>query len=251
LAAAAAAAGAKVIDLSADLRLDDAAIYERWYGVSHPQPGLLPVVYGLPELNRAAITGSSVVANPGCYATSLILGLHPLMGEGCLLDGSPIIADAKSGVSGAGRTPKTHTLFSEVAGNFSPYKIGRAHRHIAEVEQVLGLDGDRLIFSPHLLPVDRGILSTLYVQTGDPAAAAEAIRAAYADEALIDVLPPGELATIAHVSRTPRAALSLTPANATTLIVTVAIDNLLKGAASQAVQNFNLMHALPETEGLL
>lgn len=248
------AAGGKVIDLSADLRIDDPVVYEQWYHVAHPAPELLPKPYGLPELWRDAVIGADVVANPGCYATSMLLGLSPLAHAGLIAPEAPIIIDAKSGVSGAGRSPKVNMLFAEVTGNFSPYNIGRGHRHLGEVEQLLahdGLEEGRLIFVPHLLPVDRGILAAIYVQVTDLDAADAALRAQYATEPLVDVLPAGELATLAHVARTPKAVLSLTPSTGNTLIVMSAIDNLLKGAASQAVQNFNLMAGLPETAGLL
>jgi N-acetyl-gamma-glutamyl-phosphate reductase len=254
IAAQALAQGVRVIDLSADLRIDDPAEYERWYSVPHPDPDLLPVPYGLPELGRDALAGATCIANPGCYPTATLLGVAPLARHGLLIPDAPIIVDAKSGASGAGRTPKPHTLFCEVHGNFSPYSIGRAHRHISEMEQVLaqeGVEPGGLIFVPHLLPTDRGILETIYVQVRDMQAARGAFEEMYADEPLVNVLPPGEPATLAHVVRTPYTALSLTPATGTTLIVVVALDNLLKGAASQAVQNFNLMWGFPETLGLI
>ncbi len=253
-AAKAKSAGVAVIDLSADLRLNTPEDYTQWYKVAHPAPELLPVVYGLPEHYRAQIKGSKLVANPGCYATSMLLGLLPLAQAGLLLEDAPIIVDAKSGTSGAGRSPKQNLLFSEVHGNFSPYNIGRGHRHIGEVEQQLasaGLPAGKLVFSPHLLPTDRGILSAIYAQVSDVPQAMAAIQQAYQYEPLVTVLSEGQLATLAHVVRTPNAALSLTPAGEHMLIVMVAIDNLLKGAASQAVQNFNLIFDLPETAGLL
>lgn len=246
--------GVRVVDLSADLRLDDVTVYEHWYKVTHPAPGLLPVPYGLPELGRATLKGAQVIANPGCYATAALLATAPLVQRALLVDSQPMIVNAASGVSGAGRTPKTNTLFAEVHGNYSPYSIGRQHRHIAEIEQELvrrGGQAGQLVFAPHLLPTDRGILATAYLHVTDPSAA----QAAYADdfggEALIDVLPAGEVATLGHVVRTPRAAIACTPVNDHLMIVTTAIDNLLKGAASQAVQNFNLMWDLPETNGLV
>jgi N-acetyl-gamma-glutamyl-phosphate reductase len=254
IAAQALAEGVRVVDLSADLRLDDPDVYERWYNVPHPAPELLPIPYGLPEFGREKLIGANCIANPGCYATTGLLALMPLVRANLLLPGLPIIIDAKSGVSGAGRSPKTHTLFCEVHGNFYPYGIGRAHRHLPEMEQVLaaaGLEPGRLIFSPHLLPTDRGILATIYVQVTDMGAARMAFEAAYDDEPLVTLLPEGEMATLAHVVKTPYAALSLTPVDDTTLIVVSALDNLLKGAASQAVQNFNLMWGLPETSGLV
>lgn len=254
LAAQALARGVRVVDLSADLRLDDPAVYAQWYKVEHPNPELLPRPYGLPELGRDALIGAECIANPGCYATSVLLATVPLARQKLLVPGAPLIVDAKSGVSGAGRTPKQNLLFAEVHGNFSPYNIGRSHRHLAEIEQVLAGEDATLgpvIFSPHLLPTDRGILSTVYAPVTDMAAAQEAFAACYAGEPLIDLLPPGELATLAHVVRTPRAALSLTSASDGLLIIVSVIDNLLKGAASQAVQNLNLMFDLPEIAGLL
>lgn len=246
--------GVRVIDLSADLRLDNPAVYQQWYKAAHPAPSLLPAPYGLPEIGqRNQIAEATHVANPGCYATAILLGLVPLARGEMLTAGAPIIVDAKSGVTGAGRTPKQHLLFAEVHGNFSPYNIGRAHRHLPEVEQVLAqynIPSGGMIFSPHLLPTDRGILATIYAPVDDMAAAHSAFETAYRHEPLIDVLEPGQLATLAHAVRTPRAVLSLTPATDHMLIIVVAIDNLLKGAASQAVQNFNLMHGFPETLGL-
>ncbi len=254
LAAQALARGVRVVDLSADLRLDDPAVYAQWYKVEHPNPELLPRPYGLPELGRDALIGAECIANPGCYATSVLLATVPLARQKLLVPGAPLIVDAKSGVSGAGRTPKQNLLFAEVHGNFSPYNIGRSHRHLAEIEQVLAAEGSQagpLVFSPHLLPTDRGILSTVYAQVTDVDAARAAFTAAYAGEPLVRVLPDGELATLRHVVNTPGAALSLTPAGENLLIVVSVIDNLLKGAASQAVQNFNLMWNLPETTGLV
>ncbi len=253
LAAQALGRGVRVVDLSADLRLDDPAVYAQWYKVDHPHPELLPRPYGLPELGRDNLIGAECIANPGCYATSVLLATVPLARHDLLIPGAPLIVDAKSGVSGAGRTPKQNILFAEVHGNFSPYNIGRGHRHLAEIEQVLAAEGSQagpLIFSPHLLPTDRGILSTVYAQVTDAGAARAAFTTAYAGEPLVRVLPDGELATLRHVVNTPAAALSLTPAGDNLLIVVSVIDNLLKGAASQAVQNFNLMWNLPETTGL-
>lgn len=254
VAARAKAANVSVIDISADLRLNAPADYETWYKVAHPAPELLPVVYGLPEHYREQIKTAKMVANPGCYATAMLLGLLPLAKCDALIESMPIIVDAKSGTTGAGRKPKQNTLFSEVHGNFSPYNIGRAHRHIGEVEQQLaqvGLEKGHLIFSPHLLPTDRGILAAIYTQVKDSQQAITAIQQAYRQEPLVNVLPQGELASLAHVVRTPLAALSVTAATKSSLIIMVAIDNLLKGAASQAVQNFNLLFGFDETTALL
>ena len=253
IAARALAAGVRVIDLSADLRLDDPDVYAQWYNVQHPAPELLPAPYGLPELGREKLRGARCIANPGCYATATLLATAPLARAGVLDPTHPLIVDAKSGVSGAGRTPKPHTLFCEVHGNFYPYSIGRAHRHLAEIEQELGRLGAHgpVIFSPHLLPTDRGILVTAYAHVHDQAAARQAFAAAYADEPLVTLLPQGESASLAHVVRTPQTVISLHPATDDVLIVVAAIDNLLKGASSQAVQNFNVMWGLAETAGLV
>ncbi len=254
VAANAKEADVSVIDLSADLRLNTTEDYEYWYKVPHAAPDLLPVVYGLPEHYREQIKEAKLVANPGCYATAILLGLLPLAQAELLIENASIIVDAKSGTSGAGRNPKENILFSEVNGNFSPYKIGRVHPHIGEVEQQLestGLKKGRLIFSPHLLPVDRGILASIYAPVKDVQQAITAIQQAYRHEPLVNTLPEGELATLAHVVRTPYTAISLTPATENNLIIMVAIDNLLKGAASQAVQNFNLLFGFDETTALL
>jgi N-acetyl-gamma-glutamyl-phosphate reductase len=254
VAATAKEADVSVIDLSADLRLKTARDYEHWYKVAHAVPELLPVVYGLPEHYRDQIKEAKLVANPGCYATAMLLGLLPLANAGSLIENTPIIVDAKSGTSGAGRKPKQNILFSEVHGNLSPYNIGRAHRHIGEVEQQLaavGLEKGRLIFSPHLLPTDRGILAAIYAPVKDAQQAITAIQQAYRHEPLVNILPEGELATLAHVVRTPYAALSITLVNNNNLIIMVAIDNLLKGAASQAIQNFNLLFGFDETTALI
>jgi len=252
-------AGVKVVDLSADFRLADPANYESWYNVPHTAPDLLPeAVYGLPELHRAAIRQASLVANPGCYPTSVILGLHPLVSAGLLAD-STVIVDAKSGVSGAGRKLNLTTHFVEANENFSPYNIGHTHRHIAEMEQELAAAGNRaepvrVIFSPHLLPVNRGILSTMYVQLLEAWPAERLVahyREVYAGEPFVQVLEAGRLATLRHVVGSNRCAISLTPVGDTGRVIVVScIDNLIKGASGQAVQNMNLMFGLEETMGL-
>ena len=249
-------AGARVIDLSADFRLRDAATYAAWYNHTHPAPNLLAeAVYGLTEIYRADLPGARLVANPGCYPTSVLLALRPLLLSDSAITG-PIIADSASGVSGAGRGPSLTSHFVEVADNYAPYKIGRAHRHLPEMEQAIGWwreDAPALIFSPHLLPVPRGILSTLYVTFGhdvDEAELRARYAAAYDDEPFVDVLPAGSLASLAHVTHTNRCAIALTPVGRT-LIITSAIDNLVKGAAGQAVQNMNVMFGYAETEGLM
>jgi N-acetyl-gamma-glutamyl-phosphate reductase len=245
----------RVIDLSADFRIRDAAIYEQWYGVSHSAPELLAeAVYGLTEFARDDLPGTRLVANPGCYTTTSLLALQPILAAQIELSGD-IIIDAKSGVSGAGRTPKLHTHFVEVVDNFSPYSIGRTHRHLPEMEQVVGWwrkDPPRLIFSPHLLPVPRGILANIYVpfRSGwQETQIRELYSDTYKNENFVQILPPGDLATLAHVTHTNRCAISLTFA-ADTLILTSATDNLLKGAAGQAVQNMNAMFGIEEETGL-
>jgi N-acetyl-gamma-glutamyl-phosphate reductase len=255
--AAARSAGARVVDLSADFRLLDRTVYEEWYGSSHTAPDLLAeAVYGLPEVYRQQIKGANLVANPGCYPTSILLALYPLL-RGGLLGQGPIISDSKSGVSGAGRKPNLKTHFVEANENLSPYSIGRAHRHLPEMAQQItqwGADGGRLLFAPHLTPVSRGILSTLYVPVS-PSLSLDRLHDAYqqiyADEPFVWLLPAGQLATMAHAVHTNRCALSLTLAVPGQLIACSAIDNLLKGAAGQAVQNFNLMFGLDETLGLI
>jgi N-acetyl-gamma-glutamyl-phosphate reductase len=247
--------GKRVIDLSADFRLRDVRTYEAWYGVTHPAPELLAeAVYGLTEFARDDLPGARLVANPGCYTTTSLLALQPIMAAQIEFSGD-IIIDAKSGVSGAGRAPKTGTHFVEVADNFSPYKIGRAHRHLPEMEQVVACwhkSPPRLIFSPHLLPVPRGILANVYVPlAGDwqEKQIRDLYYKTYENEQFVQVLPAGELATLAHVTHTNRCAISLTFA-ADMLILTSATDNLVKGAAGQAVQNMNVMFAFEEGAGL-
>lgn len=256
------ATGVRIVDLSADFRLTDPAAYQRWYGVPHTAPDLLPqFVYGLCEINRAHLRGARLIANPGCYPTSVNLGLYPLAKAGWLSD--QIIVDSKSGVSGAGRQTKLLYSFVEANENLTPYNIGVRHRHIAEMEQVLnqvnGQQPHRFIFSPHLLPVNRGILSTMYVRVPD-GVTEQMIRDLYAEtyaaEPFIHLLPAGQIATLRHTTHTNRCAISITPAdpghaNGPDYIVVATLDNLIKGAGGQAIQNFNLSAGLDETLGLL
>jgi N-acetyl-gamma-glutamyl-phosphate reductase len=257
VAAQAAAQGVKVVDLSADLRLTTPEAYEQWYNHKHPNPELLPVPYGLPEINRASIQGANIVAAPGCYPTTTLLGLYPLLKADVIVEGSPIIVDAKSGVSGAGREPKPNTHFVEVFGNLSPYSPGRSHRHVGEIEQEILKLNDKvgtLIFTPHLLPVDRGLMASIYVTLKPDFASKEAqglYEETYDREPLVNVLPPKHQATLKHVVRTNIGAISLTPVTDQYLHVTSVTDNLRKGASGQAVQCFNLMLGLPETTALL
>lgn len=248
-------AGARVIDLSADFRIADKNLYAHWYHTVHPAPELLgEAVYGLTEFARAWLPQARLVANPGCYPTSILLPLQPIL---CAeLPAGTIIADSKSGVSGAGRAPKQNTHFVEVSNNFTPYSIGRSHRHLPEMEEQLkkwNPAAPQLIFSPHLLPVPRGILSTIYIplsSTTDEATISQLFHDAYADEPFVKLLEPGTPVSLAHVNHTNICAMSFTLAG-NMLIVTSAIDNLIKGAAGQAVQNMNVMFGRPETEGLI
>ncbi len=253
-------AGRRVIDLSADFRLRDAATYAHWYGHPHPYPDLLPLAaYGLPEVHRREIAQAQLVANPGCYPTSIILGLLPLIEAGALAD-PLVIADSKSGVSGAGRKPSLTTHFVEVNESLAPYSIGRAHRHLPEIEQMLNAlrpgvppEPIRLIFSPHLLPISRGILSMIYLRIN---ALREDVltlfNRRYADEPFVRILPAGQIATIAHAAHTNYAVISVHPVAELPdrVQIVCCIDNLVKGASGQAIQNMNVMFGLDETEGL-
>lgn len=250
-------AGLKVVDLSADLRLDSPEAYQAHYHIPHPHPELLPTPYGLPEINRANIKNADVVATPGCYPTTALLGLYPLLRGDALQAGAPIIIDAKSGVTGAGRKPSLTTHFAEVYSNLIPYKTGRAHRHIGEMEQEAHKRSARigpLIFSPHLLPVDRGLMASIYVTLND-SLSSEQLHARYCEmyggEALVDVLPAGEQATLKHAVKTNKCVISITPVLKHYAHITSVTDNLRKGASGQAVQNMNLMFGIEETLGLI
>ncbi|MDE2952220.1 MAG: N-acetyl-gamma-glutamyl-phosphate reductase [Chloroflexota bacterium] len=250
-------AGVKVVDLSADLRLDTAESYEEHYGIPHPHPELLPAPYGLPEINRANIIDQDLIATPGCYPTTTLLGLFPLLRSGGIRHDVPIIVDAKSGVTGAGRKPSLTTHFAEVYGNLLPYKTGRSHRHVGEMEQeALKVDGEigPIIFCPHLLPVDRGLMSSIYVTLDDSLSSGQAhdlFCEVYDNEPLVDVLPLGEQASLKHAVKTNKCVISITPVLRRYLHVTSVTDNLRKGASSQAVQNMNLMFGIDETLGLI
>lgn len=243
----------RVIDLSGAFRLSDASLYPSWYGFAHQRPQLLDeAVYGLPELCNGELKSARLIANPGCYPTSILLALRPLT---YLIDrDQPVICDSKSGVSGAGKKADLSWSFAELYGNFKAYGVGK-HRHEPEIRQGLRL-GDRtpLVFAPHLLPTLRGILSTIHVGFAR-VLTAEEIRDTYARtyeaSPFVRVLPPGELPELKNVVNTPRCEIGFTllQGGRRAVIVSV-IDNLLKGAASQAVQNFNRMCGFPETEGL-
>lgn len=248
--------GVRVIDLSADYRLKDASVYADWYEHVHSDPdGLREAVYGLPELYRDAIAPANLIANPGCYTSCSILGLAPLIAED-LIERTGIIIDAKSGVSGAGRAPKLSTLYSECNESFSAYSVGR-HRHTPEIEQVLTDVGRHrpeaveVIFTPHLVPMDRGILATIYAT---PRRAVvehdllELYRAFYANSPFVRVV--GRLPATKDSAFTNYCDITVRVVRGRILIL-ACLDNLLKGAAGVAVQNFNLMAGLPETTGLI
>jgi N-acetyl-gamma-glutamyl-phosphate reductase len=245
--------GMRVIDLSGAFRLDDPAMYPSWYGFEHTRPALLEsAVYGLTEWCNGELRNAKLVANPGCYPTSILLALRPLI---YAIDREqPVICDSKSGVSGAGKKADLQWSFAELFGNFKAYGVGN-HRHEPEIRQQLHL-GDRapLVFVPHLLPTVRGLLSTIHVgflHAMTEQQVAEAYTRAYAKAPFVRVLPAGQLPELKSVVNTPRAEIGFTllQGGRRAVIVSV-IDNLLKGAASQAVQNFNRMMGFKETEAL-
>jgi N-acetyl-gamma-glutamyl-phosphate reductase len=255
LAPALLAAGAKVVDLSGAFRLGTPAAYSAWYKEPHTQPELLTeAVYGLPEFGRERIPAARLVANPGCYPTAANLAIRPLLEAGVIDRAAGIVCDAKSGVSGAGRKPALTTSFCEVAGNFSVYAV-LDHRHVPEVLTICGLQGREFSFAAQLLPVERGILETIYFRTARPASA-EDLLAIYAQrytgEAFIRLYPAGQFPDLRAVVRTNFCDLGVAvDAGTGRAVVVGAIDNLVKGAAGQAVQNMNLMLGYPEAEGLL
>ncbi len=249
-------AGKKVVDLSADFRLRDVSVYEKWYQPHSSSHLLGEAVYGLPELYRSYIRDSRLVANPGCYPTSIILGLAPLLKAGAI-DVQTIIADSKSGTSGAGRAAQTGSLFCEVHDGFRPYKVGRAHRHTPEIEQelsVLAGAGIHISFTPHLLPISRGILSTVYA-TLSPGFDRNKIDTLYSDhyqnEPFIRLLEEDSFPATQYVRGSNFCDISYKIDTVTNRIIVMStIDNVVKGASGQAVQNMNLMHGFAETTGL-
>jgi len=255
LAPAMLSSGIRVIDLSGAFRLRTAENFKRWYHETHTQPALLDeAVYGLPEFCRERIPNARLVANPGCYPTAANLAIRPLIEAGAVDRGAGIICDAKSGVSGAGRKASLHTSFCEVTENFSAYSILN-HRHVPEVLMVSGLEEREFSFTAQLLPVDRGILETIYFRPTGGAAAEDLLsiyEKRYAGEPFIRLYQAGRAPDLRAVARTNFCDIGMTADRATSRAVVVsAIDNLTKGAAGQAVQNMNLMLGLPETEGLL
>lgn len=246
-------AGVRVIDLAADFRISEIAEWEKWYGMQHACPEWVErAVYGLPEVNREAIRTARLIANPGCYPTAVQLGFMPLVEAG-LVDLAHLVADAKSGVSGAGRKAEIPALFAEASDNFKAYGVP-GHRHLPEIRQGLsrmarGAVG--LTFVPHLTPLIRGIHATLYARIREEADFQALFEACYASEPFVDVLPPKSHPETRSVRSANLCRIAVhRPQGGDTLVVLSVIDNLVKGAAGQAVQNMNIMFGLPETEGL-
>ena len=247
-------AGVKIIDLAADFRIRDAAMFEKWYKIPHTCPDLLAEsVYGLPEFHRDEIRRARIVGNPGCYPTSMQLGFMPLIEAG-IVDTGHLIADCKSGASGAGRKAEVGLLLAEAADNFRAYNVG-GHRHHPETVQELAARSKTpvsLVFTPHLLPMIRGIHATLYARlTRTDVDLQTLFEKRYAGEPFVDVMPAGSAPDTRSVRASNMARIAVhRPGNADMVTVLVVEDNLVKGAAGQAVQNMNLMFGLPETTGL-
>lgn len=248
-------AGIKVIDLAADFRIKDAAVWEHWYGQPHACPEVLEhAVYGLSELHREKIQIAQLVANPGCYPTAVILGFLPLLEQGLVDNTAYLVADVKSGVSGAGRSANVPTLFSEAGENFKAYNVA-AHRHWPEIKQELeGVTGyeANLTFTPHLIPMVRGIFATLYISSINESVDLSLIyQQRYAREHFIQVMDEGVLPETKHVRGSNYCLLSVQRSHDGSMAVILSvIDNLVKGAAGQAVQNMNLMYGIEESTGL-
>ena len=246
-------AGVRVIDLAADFRIKDIAEWEKWYGMTHACPEWVDkAVYGLPEMNREQIRSARLVANPGCYPTAVQLGFMPLLKSG-LLETSSLIADAKSGVSGAGRKAETHIMFAEASDNFKAYGVS-GHRHLPEIRQGLSMMSGAsvgLTFVPHLTPIIRGIHATLYGRIKSEADFQGLFERAYANEPFVDVLPDKSHPETRSVRSANICRIAIhRPQGGDTLVILSVIDNLVKGAAGQAVQNMNLMFGLDESTGL-
>ena len=247
-------AGVKIIDLAADFRLKDPAVWKQWYEMDHACPDVLAeAVYGLPEMNREAIKKARIVANPGCYPTAVTLGFLPLIENGLIEDQS-LIADAKSGVSGAGRGAKVASLLCEASENFKPYGVD-GHRHLPEIRQTLSTVAGHtvgLTFVPHLVPMIRGIEATLYAKVkADVSDLTALYQQRYANELFVDVLPRGTMPETRSVKGSNMCRISVfRPQQGDTVVVSSVIDNLLKGAAGQAVHNLNIMFGLNENTGI-
>ena len=246
-------AGVRIIDIAADFRIKDVATWEKWYATKHACPELIAeAVYGLPEVNREQIKGARIVANPGCDPTAVQLGFLPLLKSG-KVDLEHLIADAKSGVSGAGRKAEVHTLFAEASDNFKAYGVS-GHRHHPEISQGLNAMAGRaarLVFVPHLTPLIRGIHATLYAQLTGKVDLQDLFEQKFADEPFVDVLPAGSHPETRSVRGSNICRIAVhQPQGGDIAVVLSVIDNLTKGAAGQAVQNMNIMYGLPETTGL-
>jgi len=246
-------AGVRVIDVAADFRIKDVALWEQWYKMKHACPDLVAeAVYGLPEVNRSQIAGARIVANPGCYPTSVQLGFLPLVEAG-MVEIEHLIADAKSGVSGAGRKAEVHTLLAEASDNFKAYGVP-GHRHLPEITQGLTQMAGKavqLTFTPHLTPMIRGIHATLYARLTREVDLQAIYETRYAQEPFVDVLPAGSHPDTRSVRGANLCRIAVhRPQGRDTVVVLSVIDNLVKGAAGQAVQNMNIMFGLPETTGL-
>jgi len=246
-------AGVRVIDLAADFRIKDVAEWSKWYGMEHAAPGLVAeAVYGLPEMNRENIRSARLVANPGCYPTAVQLGFMPLVEAG-VVEVSNLIADCKSGVSGAGRKAEVHTLFPEASDNFKAYAVP-GHRHLPEIRQGVGLMAGKsvgLTFVPHLTPIIRGIHATLYARITKEADFQALFDERYKNEPFVDVLPAKSHPETRSVRAANVCRIAVhRPQGGDTLVVLSVIDNLVKGAAGQALQNMNIMFGLDESLGL-
>lgn len=247
------AKGVRVIDLAADFRIKDIPTWEKWYGMSHVCPDLIAqAVYGLPEMNREAIKIAQLVANPGCYPTAVQLGFMPLLEAG-VVDTSYLIADVKSGVSGAGRKAEVHSLFAEAGDNFKAYGVA-GHRHLPEIKQGLTSMAKTTVdftFVPHLTPLIRGIHATLYAKLTKPADLQALFDARYMNERFVDVLPKGAHPETRSVRGSNICRIAVhQPQNSDVVVILSVIDNLVKGAAGQAVQNMNIMFNFSENTGL-
>lgn len=248
-------AGIRCIDFSADYRFRSLETYRAHYGEHDDPDNLQRAVYGVPELFRDELAGAQLIANPGCYPTSVLLGVAPLVAEG-LIDASDVVVDSKSGVSGRGNKPSEGSMYCECNENLSPYKVG-AHRHAPEMEQgieLLGGEGPNVLFVPHLVPMDRGILSTIYVRLSERGGGADLQQACedyYDGERFIRVLPAGSFPRTKDVSGSNYCHVAVTPLEDGRAVITSAIDNLGRGAASQAVQNMNASLRLEESLGLI
>ena len=243
----------RVIDLAADFRIKDVATWEKWYGMTHACPDLIAeAVYGLPEINREKIRTAKLVANPGCYPTAVQLGFMPLLEAGAI-DPTYLIADAKSGVSGAGRKAEVHALLAEAGDNFKAYGVA-GHRHLPEISQGLAVMANAqvgLTFTPHLLPMIRGIHATLYAKLTKSVDLQKLFEERYSNEAFVDVLPKGSHPETRSVRGSNQCRIAVhQPQGGDTGVILSVIDNLVKGAAGQAVQNMNIMFGLPEDLGL-